>query len=71
MNEREELEGRIKAILQSVATTVDYTPSMQAAGQELLDLMAKAWDRGGEDRMEREHAYGAEEKALYSNPYRK
>ena len=68
--DREQAEERIKTILQDVAMTVNYTQPMYAAGQEILGLLAEAWERGSEDRMEREHAYGREEKAKYSNPYR-
>ena len=34
-------------------------------------LMAAAWDEGGIAAIEREHAYGREEKAKFSNPYKK
>jgi len=34
-------------------------------------LMAAAWDEGGRAAIERENAYGREEKAKFSNPYRK
>lgn len=33
-------------------------------------MLADAWDAGGEAAIEREHTYGAEEKAKFSNPYR-
>jgi len=33
--------------------------------------LAAAWDEGGRAAIEREHAYGREEKAKFSNPYRK
>jgi hypothetical protein len=33
-------------------------------------LMAEAWDEGGEAAIEREHTYGADAKAAFSNPYR-
>jgi len=33
-------------------------------------MLADAWDAGGEAAIEREHAYGREEKAKFSNPYR-
>jgi hypothetical protein len=32
-------------------------------------LMAEAWEEGGEAAIEREHTYGREEKAKFSNPY--
>lgn len=32
-------------------------------------LMAEAWEEGGKAAIEREHTYGAEEKAQFSNPY--
>ena len=34
-------------------------------------LLAAAWDEGGRAAIEREHTYGREEKAKFSNPYRK
>ena len=34
-------------------------------------LMAAAWDEGGRAAIERENTYGREEKAKFSNPYRK
>ena len=33
-------------------------------------LMAAAWEEGGRAAIEREHAYGADEKAKFANPYR-
>ena len=36
----------------------------------VIALMAEAWDEGGKAAIEREHSYGAEEKAKFSNPYR-
>lgn len=68
--QREAVEDCIKSILQSVAATVDYTEPMHEAGQELLKLVAASWDEGGEAAIEREHTYGREEKAKFSNPYR-
>jgi len=35
----------------------------------IIALMAEAWEEGGKAAIEREHAYGAEEKAKFSNPY--
>lgn len=32
-------------------------------------LMEEAWNEGGEAAIEREHTYGREEKAKFSNPY--
>lgn len=32
--------------------------------------LARAWDEGAGAAIEREHTYGAEEKAKYYNPYR-
>lgn len=44
---------------------------LEAAAPYLLQsAKAEAWDEGGDARMEREHAYGREEKAKFSNPYR-
>jgi hypothetical protein len=38
--------------------------------EELLRVAAyKAWEEGAEAAIEREHTYGAAEKAKYSNPY--
>lgn len=36
----------------------------------IRNLMAEAWDEGGVAAIEREHTYGAEAKAEFSNPYR-
>jgi hypothetical protein len=41
--------------------------TLEAAAPHLL---ANAWDEGGKAAIEREHAYGREEKAKFSNPYR-
>lgn len=35
----------------------------------LKPLLAEVWEAGGTAAIEREHTYGQEEKAKYSNPY--
>ena len=37
---------------------------------DLEAALAQAWDEGGEAAIEREHTYGAAEKAKFANPYR-
>lgn len=48
-------------------------PNAEMADLTIDDLeaaLADVWDAGGEAAIEREHTYGAEEKAKFSNPYR-
>lgn len=33
-------------------------------------LMEEAWEEGARAALDREHAYGAEEKSKYANPYK-
>jgi hypothetical protein len=52
-----------------------YKDYLKAEARKVLEaaapyLMAQAWDEGGVAAIEREHTYGREEKAKYSNPYR-
>jgi hypothetical protein len=42
----------------------------KALAPAIKQLMAEAWDEGAEAAIEREHTYGATEKAKHSNPYR-
>lgn len=50
-----------------------WRPRVEIMREALEDVMpallAKAWEEGAEAAIQREHTYGAAEKAKYSNPY--
>jgi hypothetical protein len=67
-----------KKQMQAIAELLDMKPAarnwyrivkIEDIPRKAVPDLAKAWDEGAEAAIQREHTYGAEEKAKYSNPY--
>lgn len=74
-------EPELYGYLDSVGTAENGSPAALmrdrslAYARRILEaaaplIAAQAWDEGARAALDREHAYGAAEKAKYANPYR-
>jgi hypothetical protein len=71
-DEAVEAAGRAVFEQVDVIQTPEYAAEIARIALEAAapHMLGDAWDAGGEAAIEREHTYGAEEKAKFSNPYR-